>query len=58
LRQSLTKAGVEVSPDINLDLAKYTNKRGVKELMFKPDAEFKDPFGIQEKLTPDSSLGR
>jgi nitrite reductase (cytochrome c-552) len=58
LRQALTKAGVEVPPEINLELAKYTNKRGVKELMFKPEAEFKDPFGMQEKLTPDSSLGR
>jgi nitrite reductase (cytochrome c-552) len=58
LRQALTKAGVEVPANVNLELAKYLNKRGVKPLNFKPEFEFKDPFGIQPRLTPDSSLGK
>jgi nitrite reductase (cytochrome c-552) len=58
LRQALTKAGVEVPANVNLELAKYLNKRGVKPLNFKPAFEFKDPFGIQPMLTPDSSLGK
>jgi len=57
LRQALTKAGVEVPVDANLDLAKYLQNRGVKKLNFKPDEEFKDPFGIQNMLTPAASLG-
>jgi nitrite reductase (cytochrome c-552) len=58
LRQALTKVGVEVPANVNLELAKYLNKRGVKPLNFKPEFEFKDPFGIQPMLTPDSSLGK
>jgi len=58
LRQALTKAGVAVPADVNLELAKYLNKRGVKELNFKPEFEFKDPFSTQEKLTPAKSLGK
>ena len=58
LRQALTKAGVEVPANVNLELAKYLNKRGVKPLNFKPELEFKDPFGIQPMLTPDNSMGK
>jgi nitrite reductase (cytochrome c-552) len=59
LRQALTKAGVEVPAHVNLELAKYLNKRGVKPLNFKPEQEIKDPFpGIQEMLTPTASLGK
>jgi nitrite reductase (cytochrome c-552) len=58
LRQALTKAGVEVPANVNLELAKYLNKRGVKPLNFKPEFEFKDPFGIQPRLTPDASMGK
>ncbi len=58
LRQALTKAGVEVPANVNLELAKYLNKRGVKPLNFKPEFEFKDPFGIQEMLTPAATMGR
>jgi nitrite reductase (cytochrome c-552) len=57
LRQALTKAGVEVPAEVNLELAKYLNERGVKKLKFKPEQELKDPFGTQEKLTPPASLG-
>ncbi len=58
LRQALTKAGVDLPADINLELAKYLNNRGVKQLKFKPDIELKDPFGIQEMLTPVKSMGK
>ncbi|MDP3181737.1 MAG: ammonia-forming cytochrome c nitrite reductase subunit c552 [Desulfobaccales bacterium] len=58
LRQALTKAGVAVPAEVNLELAKYLNNRGVKELNFKPEFEFKDPFGTQEMLTPARSLGK
>jgi nitrite reductase (cytochrome c-552) len=57
LRQALTKAGVEIPANVNLELAKYLNKRGKKPLNFKADQEFKDPFDNQEKLTPRNSLG-
>jgi nitrite reductase (cytochrome c-552) len=57
LRQALTKAGVELPADINLEMAKYINERGVKKLKFRPEMEFKDPFGIQEMLTPAKFSG-
>ncbi|MBI4795850.1 MAG: ammonia-forming cytochrome c nitrite reductase subunit c552 [Deltaproteobacteria bacterium] len=57
LRQALAQAGVEVPANVNLELAKYLQKRGVKGLNFKPAEEFKDPYHIQELLTPAASLG-
>ncbi|MGO9579005.1 MAG: ammonia-forming cytochrome c nitrite reductase subunit c552 [Desulfobaccales bacterium] len=57
LRQALAKAGVDTSVDVNLDLAKYLQNRGVKKLNFKPQEEFKDPFGTQNLVTPTPSLG-
>lgn len=47
LRQALTKAGVTVPVKVDLELAKYTNNRGTKKLMFKPEQEFKDPFATK-----------
>ncbi|MBU2537335.1 MAG: ammonia-forming cytochrome c nitrite reductase subunit c552 [Proteobacteria bacterium] len=47
LRQALTKAGVDVPVKVDLELAKYTNNRGAKKLMFRPEQELKDPFGPQ-----------
>lgn len=44
LRQALAKAGVNVPVKIDLELPKYTNNRGAKKLMFKPEQELKDPF--------------
>ncbi|MDY0301402.1 MAG: ammonia-forming cytochrome c nitrite reductase subunit c552 [Trichlorobacter sp.] len=44
LRQALTKAGVDVPVKIDLELSKYTDNRGVRKLMFRPDQEFKDPY--------------
>jgi nitrite reductase (cytochrome c-552) len=57
LRQALAQAGVPEPVDVLLDLAKYLQNRGVKKLNFKPQEEFKDPFGIQDVLTPAPSLG-
>jgi nitrite reductase (cytochrome c-552) len=57
LRQALAQAGVAEPVDVQMDLAKYLQNRGVKKLNFKPDEEFKDPFGIQNMLTPPASLG-
>ena len=57
LRQALAQAGVTLPVNIELDLAKYLQNRGVKKLNFKPQEEFKDPFGIQDLLTPTPSLG-
>ncbi len=58
LRQALAKAGVDAPANINLEMAKYLNNRGVKKLKFRPEFEFKDPFGIQEMLTPVKSMGK
>jgi nitrite reductase (cytochrome c-552) len=57
LRQALTKAGVDLPANINLEMAKYINERGVKKLKFRPEFEFRDPFGIQEMLTPAKFSG-
>jgi nitrite reductase (cytochrome c-552) len=48
LRQALTKAGVDVPVTIDLELKKYTDNRGAKKLMFKPEQEFKDPYAVQK----------
>ncbi|MDD2465568.1 MAG: ammonia-forming cytochrome c nitrite reductase subunit c552 [Desulfobulbus sp.] len=48
LRQALTKAGVDVPVKIDLELQKYTNNRGAKKLMFKPEQELKDPYAAQK----------
>jgi nitrite reductase (cytochrome c-552) len=57
LRQMLTKAGVDVPVDLNLELAKYLNGRGKHKLNFKADQEVKDPFGTQDRFTPKQSRG-
>ena len=44
LRQALTAAGIAVPAKIDLELSKYTDNRGAKKLMFKPEQELKDPF--------------
>lgn len=58
LRQALIQAGVDVPADIPMELARYLNNRGVKKLPFKPELEFKDPFGIQDRITPAASYGK
>ncbi len=57
LRQALAKAGVAMPAEVNLELVKYVNNRGVKPLNFKPEEEFKDPFGIQERLMSRAAMG-
>lgn len=47
LRQILSQAGVKLPLKIDLELSKYLNNRGEKRLNFKPEQEFKDPFGTQ-----------
>ena len=43
LRQLLAQAGQVVPEKIDLELSKYTNNRGSKKLMFKPEQEIKAP---------------
>jgi len=50
LRQALAKAGINVPEVVNLELNKYLEGRGQKKLVFQKNVEFKDPFGVQEKL--------
>jgi nitrite reductase (cytochrome c-552) len=52
LRQMLVQAGVEVPMNIDLELAKYVEKRGEKKLMGKPEQEVKDPFDLQQRFQP------
>jgi nitrite reductase (cytochrome c-552) len=47
LRQALAKAGVNVPVKVDLELSKYTNNRGAKKLMFKPEQAIKDPYRLQ-----------
>jgi nitrite reductase (cytochrome c-552) len=58
LRQALAQAGVTVPADINLEMARYLNDRGIKKLKFRPEFEFTDPFNNQDLITPVSSMGR
>ena len=57
LRQALAKAGVETDGGRQYGSGRYLQNRGVKKLNFKPQEEFKDPYRIQELLTPNASLG-
>lgn len=60
LRQTLVKAGVEVPEHINLELAKYLNKRGKKhpeKNIFRANQEFKDPYDNQDRFLPRKYLG-
>jgi nitrite reductase (cytochrome c-552) len=43
LRQLLAQAGEKVPAQIDLELSKYTNNRGSKKLMFRPEHEIKSP---------------
>jgi nitrite reductase (cytochrome c-552) len=50
LRQALTKAGVEVSAEIDLELEKYLNDRGETKVQFQKDQVVEDPFGNQRRF--------
>ena len=43
LRTLLAQAGEKVPEQIDLELSKYTNNRGGKKIMFKPEHEIKSP---------------
>jgi nitrite reductase (cytochrome c-552) len=43
MRHLLAKVGVQVPQKVDLELSKYTNQRGSKKLMFKPQHEIKMP---------------
>ncbi len=57
LRQTLAQAGVAIPAEVNLELARYLNNRGVKPLNFVPEQEFKDPFGVQDKIMSRAAMG-
>lgn len=50
LRQALSKAGVDVPAEIDLELDKYLNDRGATRVQFKPDQEIADPYGLQQRF--------
>jgi nitrite reductase (cytochrome c-552) len=50
LRQALAQAGVAVPVKVDLEIMKYVDQRGEKKLPFKPELEFKDPMGLQDKF--------
>jgi nitrite reductase (cytochrome c-552) len=51
LRQALTQAGVNVPLKVDLEILKYVDRRGPDgKLRFRPELEFKDPYGLQEKF--------
>lgn len=43
LRKLLAQAGENVPEKIDLELSKYTNNRGTKKIMFKPEHEITSP---------------
>lgn len=57
LRQMLMKNGIYVEVEPNLGLSTYLNNRGEKKLNFKPEQEFKDPFGLEEIFMPQRAKG-
>jgi nitrite reductase (cytochrome c-552) len=42
---------------VALDLGQNLNNRGQAQLDFRPEQEFKDPFGIQDKLLSEHAKG-
>ena len=57
LRQALAAAGVAEPADVNLDLAKYLNNRGVKKLNFKPDGGIQGSLRHPADADPGGLLG-
>ncbi len=50
LREALSRAGLGVPARIDLELARYTNNRGVHKLNFRKDLEVADPSGMRGKF--------
>lgn len=48
LRQILASQGMYVPEFVDMELLKYLNNRGDKNLMFKKDQQFPDPYGLQK----------
>jgi nitrite reductase (cytochrome c-552) len=40
-----------------MEISKYINERGAKKLKFRPEFELKDPYGVQDMITPAASRG-
>ncbi len=57
LRQLIAQAGIRLPEKINLDLNRFLSGRGKHKLNFKPDQEFKDPYGTQDYFTPKEVKG-
>jgi len=57
LRQLIVQSGIKLPEKINLDLNKFLTGRGKHKLNFKPDQEFKDPYGTQDYFTPKDVKG-
>lgn len=47
LRQCLAGAGGTVPKKVDLQLAKYLNKRGSKKFTFRPEQQIKDPLPVK-----------
>ncbi len=50
LRQAMAKAGIDTPVTVNLELEKYLDARGKKKLPFDRKVEFKDPYGVQDRM--------
>jgi nitrite reductase (cytochrome c-552) len=50
LRQALAQAGINVPIMVNLEINKYLDSRGKRELKSDPSVIIQDPFGTEEKL--------
>ena len=50
LRQALAQAGIDVPITVNLEINKYLDARGKRELKSDPSVIIQDPFGTEGKL--------
>jgi len=57
LRQLLAGAGLNPGLEVALDLGETLNNRGEAKLNFRPEQEFTDPFGVQDKLLSEHAKG-
>lgn len=53
-RSLLEREGVRVPTEVDLNLREFMENRGERRLNFKPEAEFRDPRGIAERLWNDN----
>ncbi len=57
LRKALADAKISVPESINLELGRYLKDRGKNKRNFRPEQEFKDPYGTQDYFTTSGSKG-